>query len=229
MFVKYNCTTQQVPRDVYIWIQARLCYLIMIKKKKKTQHKIMNFSSWLLPHPNRRFNLTGTEGTLLVDILLRYQWTHGEWFHTHTHTHQLTQWCRTMWWRRDGKVGRHGDLRRWTNTLKCMAFLTLCVFMVCTSTWRGPGHSDQGLNSVPIRASTGPLRSLAPSPSAAFLWAAIHMELAFIFLCRTPNQSCSSSSWSSSMASIWDLEQTSLMGAESSPSTTSSLDISLFL
>lgn len=41
--------------------------------------------------------------------------------------------------------------------------------------------------------------------------------------------SCSSSSsWSSSMASIWVLEQTSLIGAESSPSTTSSLDISLF-
>ena len=41
--------------------------------------------------------------------------------------------------------------------------------------------------------------------------------------------SCSSSSsWSSSMASIWVLEHTSLIGAESSPSTTSSLDISLF-
>lgn len=41
--------------------------------------------------------------------------------------------------------------------------------------------------------------------------------------------SCSSSSsWSSSIASIWVLEHTSLIGAESSPSTTSSLDISLF-
>lgn len=41
--------------------------------------------------------------------------------------------------------------------------------------------------------------------------------------------SCSSSSsWSSSMASIWVLGLTSLMGAESLPSTTSSLDISLF-
>lgn len=40
--------------------------------------------------------------------------------------------------------------------------------------------------------------------------------------------SCSSSSWSSSMASICVLEHTSLIGAESSPSTTSSLAISLF-
>lgn len=47
-----------------------------------------------------------------------------------------------------------------------------------------------------------------------------------------PSYSCSSSSsssWSSSIASIWVLEHTSLIGAESSPSTTSSLDISLFL
>lgn len=40
--------------------------------------------------------------------------------------------------------------------------------------------------------------------------------------------SSSSSSWSSSMASIWSLGLTSLMGAESLPSTTSSLDSSLF-
>lgn len=45
---------------------------------------------------------------------------------------------------------------------------------------------------------------------------------------RVHSCSSSSSSWSSSMASIWVLEHTSLIGAESSASTTSSLDISLF-
>lgn len=60
-----------------------------------------------------------------------------------------------------------------------------------------------------------------------------HIELGFTFLLllrSLGSHSCSSSSssWSSSMASIWFLEHTSLMGAEFSPSTTSSLDISFF-
>lgn len=124
MFVKYNCTTQQVPRDVYIWIQARLCYLIMIKKKKKTQHKIMNFSSWLLPHPNRRFILTGTEGTLLVDILLRYQWTHGEWFHTHTPANTMMQNYVMETWRKGRKtrgftaMDEHFEVHGFLNTVR---------------------------------------------------------------------------------------------------------------
>lgn len=39
------------------------------------------------------------------------------------------------------KVGRQRYLHWWMNTWRCMAFFTVCVLMVCRSTWRRPRHS----------------------------------------------------------------------------------------
>lgn len=130
------------------------------------------------------------------------------------------------------KVGRQRYLHWWMNTWRCMAFFTVCVLMVCRSTWRRPRHSYSkfSLSGEPLKPNhtqvLSPLqhcntrRSLLQQSSTCGL--ALPSPAVRVHSCS------SSSSWSSSMASIWVLEHTSLIGAESSPSTTSSLDISLF-
>lgn len=124
-------------------------------------------------------------------------------------------------------------LHWWMNTWRCMAFFTVCVLNgVCGSTWRRPRHSlfkvcrenlwNQTILRSSLRSSTvtlgGLLFSKVPRGGRLYLSSC----------CQRVHSCSSSSSWSSSMASIWVLEHTSLIGAESSPSTTSSLDISLF-
>lgn len=121
---------------------------------------------------------------------------------------------------RKKKVGRR-YLHWWMNTWRCMAFFTVCVLMVrVTSSLIIQSLVFQDLwnqthtQVLALLSSTVTLGGLLFSKVS-------HVEIGY--------HSCSSSSsWSSSMASIWVLEHTSLIGAESSPSTTSSLDISLF-
>lgn len=103
--------------------------------------------------------------------------------------------------------------------------------MVCGSTWRGPHHSlvkvcrenlwNQTILRSSLRSSTVTLGGLLFSKGPRGGWRYLSS------CCQRVHSCSSSSSWSSSMASIWVLEHTSLIGAESSPSTTSSLDISL--
>lgn len=132
------------------------------------------------------------------------------------------------------KVGRQKYLRWWMNTWRCMAFFTVCV-LLCV------GQCEEDLVTHYSKFSLGG-ENLWNQTILRFSLVSSTLTLGLLFS-KVPHggwhhlplppavrvHSCSSSSsWSSSMASIWVLEDTSLIGAESSPSTTSSLDISLF-